>query len=348
VRKSRSAIWIGLVISAILLWVVLEKVDLGEIRDSFALLDPSLLLMGGFAVATGMFLRSIRWRLIAGCSHMQHSRFAGATYFGVLANLVFPARAGEVIRIMRIADVKLLPLPRAVASAMIDRFIDLVVLAASAVFVYLRVPGAGVLGEWLSILAVAVFVLAAFTLLVVRRAELWKEWGISFLRKSLRKWALRPEVFLSDFLADLNRLVRGFSSLKILAVGIAVWCMDYAAVAFVLMSIGLALPFEAPLMLWVFLAAGSALPSAPGYVGVYQVAAILALSFYDVPSSSAVAVALALQLVTVMVATLMSARGLIGLVVRRRGLGVANVIADPVVTVQEVNRQSSTQTTKGS
>lgn len=72
------------------------------------------------------------------------------------------------------------------------------------------------------------------------------------------------------------------------------------------MALHLSLPIEAPLLLWVFLAASSALPSAPGYVGVYQVAAIFALSFYGVKASPAVAVALVLQAATLVVAILMA------------------------------------------
>jgi uncharacterized protein (TIRG00374 family) len=310
-------VWVGLAFSAILLWVVLKNVDVQEIRSAFISIDYKYVVVSGVAIAVGMSLRAIRWRLIAKGPYADHSKFASATYLGVLSNLIFPARAGEVIRILNISDATLFPLSRAVASAMIDRFADIVVLAFSALLVYFHTPAAAILGQWLSILVIAIFVLCAAIALSVWRGELLRDWGGTLLRRVLRKWALRPEIFLAEFFSELKGLVRGTSALKIVTVGIAIWCMDYAVVAFIIMSLGLSLPVEAPLMLWVFLAAGSALPSAPGYVGVYQIAAILALSFYNVASSSAVAVALALQLTTIVAALLMSASALVGLLARK-------------------------------
>ena len=56
-----------------------------------------------------------------------------------------------------------------------------------------------------------------------------------------------------------------------------------------LWSYGLMLPFEVSLLVVVFLAVGVALPSAPGFVGVYHYAVVLALSLFAVEKGDAVA-----------------------------------------------------------
>jgi len=138
------------------------------------------------------------------------------------------------------------------------------------------------------------------------RKDIFRELGRAWLRRLLRRWALKPEVFLSEFFRELKMLAHGRLPINLLGVSVAIWCLDYLVVASVLIALNLALPFEAPLLLWVFLAAGSALPSAPGYVGVYQVAAIFALSIYGVEPSRAVATALVLQVTTLIAAILMA------------------------------------------
>jgi len=62
-------------------------------------------------------------------------------------------------------------------------------------------------------------------------------------------------------------------------------------------------------LLWVCLAAGSALPSAPGYVGVYQVASVWALGVFAVSPATAVALVTVLQLSTLLVAIAMAGPG---------------------------------------
>jgi hypothetical protein len=88
---------------------------------------------------------------------------------------------------------------------------------------------------------------------------------------------------------------------SIVAVALLVWLADYLAVLAALWSIGLDLPHSAPLLIWVMISAGSAIPLAPAYVGIYQLAAVLALATYDIPAHEAIAVSLVLQVATLLV-----------------------------------------------
>ena len=60
------------------------------------------------------------------------------------------------------------------------------------------------------------------------------------------------------------------------------------------------------------LAASSALPSAPGYVGVYQLAAVWSLSSYNVPSYQAIAAAFVLQIVALAVSIVGAVSDVVG------------------------------------
>jgi hypothetical protein len=94
------------------------------------------------------------------------------------------------------------------------------------------------------------------------------------LNRWCQRWPIRPEQFLVELRSELRHLLQGWFSLKLVALVMLILFLDYAAIALLLHAFRFELPPEAPLVLWVFLVAGSALPSPPGYVGVCQLAAV--------------------------------------------------------------------------
>lgn len=304
--KFGKVVWFGLAVSAVFVWITVRSIDADALRRALAGINYWAVLACGFAVAMGMVCRSIRWRVIANGPIAEHSVFSRATNIGVLSNMIFPGRAGEVIRILTLIRVSSYKLPRALASAMIDRFVDVLVLLLSGLLVYLYIPTAAILERWLLALGAILLSGIATVGLVLWQKDMFRKLGRAWLQRILRRWALKPEVFLSELFRELRMLAHGRLPVNLLGISIVIWSMDYLAVTSILMALHLSLPIEAPLLLWVFLAASSALPSAPGYVGVYQVSAIFALSFYRVDASHAVAVALVLQAATLVVAILMA------------------------------------------
>jgi glycosyltransferase 2 family protein len=61
------------------------------------------------------------------------------------------------------------------------------------------------------------------------------------------------------------------------------------------------LPVQAAMTVGVFLAIGSLLPAAPGYVGIYQVACVLGLKWYGIGESAALAYSVVAQGATLLV-----------------------------------------------
>jgi glycosyltransferase 2 family protein len=305
-RKYGKAIWLGLAVSTFFVWFAVRSIDAEALRLALKDINYWAVVASGAAVAMGIVCRSIRWRVIANSPSAEHSAFSRATNIGVLANMIFPARAGEVIRILALIKITSYKLPRALASAMIDRFVDVLVLLLSGLLVYLYIPKAAILERWLFALGAILFTGVMAIGLVFWRKDMFRKLGRVWLQRILRRWALKPEVFLSEFFRELKMLAHGRLPINLFGISSVIWCLDYLAVSSILTALHLSLPIEAALLLWVFLAASSALPSAPGYVGVYQVAAIFALSFYGVEASRAVAVALVLQAATLVVAILMA------------------------------------------
>ncbi|MBN8436977.1 MAG: flippase-like domain-containing protein [Candidatus Accumulibacter sp.] len=304
--RKHAAIVAGFVLSAFFLWLALRQVDGVSLSKAFATMNLLPVVFCSGALSVGILLRGIRWRVVAGFPKKEQHHFSRATNLGVLTNLIFPGRAGEFVRVITLAKLSNSSLPGPLASALIDRLVDVFILAACASILYWALPISALVGKWLTVFLIVGSVIA-FLVVVYARSSGLVEVMISRLAKHwVQRWPLKPEVFLAELRNEFRRLLGSWLSVQLVVLATLILCTDYAAIAGLIQAFDLSLPVAAPLLLWVFLAAGSALPSAPGYVGVYQVAAVWSLSFYAVSAPTAVAIATVLQLTTLVVAIAMA------------------------------------------
>lgn len=307
--KRLAIVVAGVVLSIVFLWMALRQVDQAGLHSAFSSLRISSVFWCAILLASGVVMRSVRWGIIASQGWTEQPHFFRASTLGVFSNLIFPIRAGEVVRVFTLAKLNGTSITVPMASALLDRLADLFMLLLASLLVYCFSPIGSLLGSWIStmfIVASSILVLVTF---FARSSGFGEELLTALLSRSLKRWPVRPEVFLSVFRSELYHLLKGLFSLRLIAIVLVIMALDYAAFTILLDAFHLHLSPEAPLVLWVFLAAGSALPSAPGYVGVYQVAAVWALSLFAVPASVCVALATTLQLTILVVSVLMAGPG---------------------------------------
>lgn len=311
--RKHSAIVAGFVLSAFFLWLALREVDGVSLVKVFAAINLLPIVFCAGALSVGIMLRAIRWRVIAGFPKKEQSNFSRATNLGVLANLILPSRAGEFVRVITLAKLSNSSLPGPLASALIDRLVDVFILAACASILYWTLPISTLVGKWLTVFLIVSSVIVILVVVYARSSGLGEAMISRLAKRWLQKWPLKPEVFLAELRSEFRRLVGSWLSIELLFLVGLILFADYGAITALLHAFDLNLTADAPLLLWVFLSAGSALPSAPGYVGVYQVASIWALSLYAVSAPTAVAIATVLQLTTLIVAITMAGPGAMGI-----------------------------------
>jgi hypothetical protein len=311
---GRVSVVVGFAISGVFLWQALRRVDGDSLVSTFADIRLPPVGIAACALAVGMFLRSVRWRLVAGMPPERQAAFARATYLGVLANLLLPGRLGEFVRVVTLGRLSGSTLALPLASAVIDRLLDLLVLILCTFGLYLVLPVDVVLENWLKYLVIFVALLAIGLAAFVKHPGLIDQGMAAFARRWRERWSLRPDVFMSELRKEFHGLLGGWIGIEVVLVAGSVLMVDYLAIACLLLAVGITPSLAAPLLVLVFLAVGSALPSAPSYVGVYQAAAVLALAYFAVPPEPAVAMATVLQLLTLMVALALNGRGVFGLI----------------------------------
>lgn len=243
-----------------------------------------------------MFLRSIRWHILTGLPLRDHLKVWEATCIGYLGTAIYPARAGDVMRMLRLQQLTGLGGGLAIGSGVIDRILE--GLGLCCLLLILMLSWKVGLEARQGLLSVAFLFLAAAigaTAFVVSGQRL----QALFERLSLMgKWGVRLNRWYVQCLAGLQvlrspqRLILAFSMQGLVSL------FDVLACWLLIQSFGWALPFIVGLVVLVYIAAAASLPSSPGYVGVYQIATLFALRPYGIDDSASVAYGTILQVLT--------------------------------------------------
>jgi uncharacterized protein (TIRG00374 family) len=307
---------VGLAVTLALLAWALHGVDARAVVGHLRRADP-LLLLGAVALATLTFpLRTLRWRLIlrdSAGAPFPLGPLWHATAIGFMANNLLPVRAGEFARAYVAQQRLSVRFSTALASVGVERVFDglvLVGLMAVAIASPTFPPGAAVGATSVSNLAAgagAVFALVLLVaVLVVHRPGPW----LGLLRRLAH--ALLPARFAEALIRIADGLVEGLEVLKspgrflgVLAWSLVQWLLNAAAFAVCFRAFGLAVPPQGALLLQGIIGFGVALPSSPGFVGVFEAATRVTLAIYGIDATRAVSYAVAYHLSTFLPITLL-------------------------------------------
>jgi len=258
---------------------------------------PSWSVAAGVAISMGLMMRALRWNLLVGISLQEYGHFWRVANIGQLGNLILPARAGEVLRMIAISRFTPVSIGQAASSAIADRVSDGVMLIVFMMVVFtihgVDTLGSGVLIGTLGMFGTAVIFIGAFVLWGQR----WQDW-VSGWAARLPDRINRPIIRLYvQSLEGIQTLQRPSLLLVVGSITLAAFLMDYAAMWLILRAFGWSLPFSVAITVGVFIAAGASLPALPGYVGIYQVASLLALGLYGINQEQAVAFSVMLHVI---------------------------------------------------
>src|SRR5581483_7650539 len=134
----RKSLWIGLLLTALFLWLAFRGIDLGEVGQSLARADYRLVLPALGATACGYGVRALRWQVfLAAETRPSFVRTLSVLTMGFAANNLLPARLGEFARAMLLQRLAGARASFALATIFVERVADgltlvLVLVALSA------------------------------------------------------------------------------------------------------------------------------------------------------------------------------------------------------------------------
>jgi glycosyltransferase 2 family protein len=304
--RGGGRLWVGLlglVVSAGFLYWALRGVRPAEF---FADLESANipLYLTSVALATLTFpARAFRWRIIlaSGGPGVRWTPVWHATAIGFMATNLLPARAGELARAYAASRFVGVPLARSIGSIAVERVFDgliIVLLLALAIATFHVAGAAAVRGTTISTIAAwtgALFiVLLGLLFFLVHAPREALAWLAAVVRRVLPARAAEFVVRVTrSFIDGLTILRSPFDFTRVVAWSFAVWLINAAAfyAAFLAFHLG-PLPLTSPLLLQGIVAVGVAIPSSPGFIGVFEGTAVFALGLYGVARTPAASMAL--------------------------------------------------------
>jgi uncharacterized protein (TIRG00374 family) len=310
--RDRKVISLGVaaLLAVVLLYYSLRGIEWTEVARIIAGAAPGgLILAAGIGTVT-LFLRACRWRILLNAEGaVSVSTAFWATAAGYFGNNFLPARAGELVRSFMISSRSGLGNTYVLATALSERVADAVALVVISASVLLVLPGQP---GWLTSAARPFAILGLLGALAIAVLPLLESVGRSAFERlplphALRSWAITAmEHALRGMrtLHDVRRL-SGFLGLTAL-----IWPLDAFATISVGAALGLRIPIPVGFLLIAGLGLGSALPSTPGYVGIYQFVAVAVLTPFGFSRTSAIAYILVAQALGYVVIGIFGALGL--------------------------------------
>lgn len=301
---------LSLAVGGAFLVLAFRNVDHEQLRDAFAHLDARWLVP---AVCLSLLLqvfRAWRWQL----ELRPLARVPFATLWVVVSvaymtiNLL-PIRMGEVVRPWLLSRRSTVSFSNVVGNLIVEKTVDSAVIVF---YILLGLLTTENLPAWVRRGAVVPAV--AFVALALVIVLIWRK-GEAVVERRAARWL--PERFRARVVGVARALVDGMRVLghpalvvAVFAVSILLWSIPILSSWVMIRAFHLAVPFNAALIVFIFIGFGTALPQAPGMIGTFQYACILALGLFGVPQPQALAYGLvlnALQLSTLV------AQGLVAL-----------------------------------
>jgi uncharacterized protein (TIRG00374 family) len=286
---------VAALLAAVLLYYSLRGIEWRQVARIVASASPGLLALAAGIGTANLFLRACRWRILLNAEGSVSVPTAfWATAAGYFGNNFLPARAGELVRTFMISSQSGLENTYVLATALSERVADAVALVSIVALVLLILPAQP---GWLAGAARPFAVLGLIGALGIAVLPLLEPLARSAIARAPLPHALRPRLITA--IEHGLRGMRAFHDARrlsaFLALTAVIWSLDSLATVIGAAALGFVIPVPVAFLLIASLGLGSALPSTPGYVGIYQFVAVTVLTPFGFSRTDAIAYILVAQ-----------------------------------------------------
>ncbi|HSN18558.1 MAG TPA: lysylphosphatidylglycerol synthase transmembrane domain-containing protein [Gammaproteobacteria bacterium] len=314
-----------LLVAAGLLYLALAGLDWHALFMSLVTLSPYWLAASLAALLVALTVRAARWSMLLApeSGPCLVAAFVGEA-IGDLGNSFLPARAGEAGRTVWLARLLGVRLSFVVGTAAVERVSDAIFLAIVTFALMLTIPQVPL---WLMVAAL-IFLLLGLTALAILSFLP----AFSHLFTHLAKLLRLPHRLAHRGIGMLHEIGTGSRSLLhhpariagYIGLTAALWVSDAAAILYLAYAFHDSLEFSQALLFLAALGLSSAVPSTPGYIGVFQFVAVAVLVPFGISHAHALAIVLVYQASTILLQLLWGGLGWLALQYRGVGAGTGD------------------------
>ena len=296
---KRWQFWFGAIISAIFLFVVLKDIEFATLWEKTRAANYWLILPGVGVYFVGLWVRAWRWHyLLRPLKAIPTRKMFPIVTMGYAGNNIYPARAGEVLRAVVLKRKESVPISASLATIIVERVYDGVVMLA---FIFLNLGELTVVDTEITLFnititiqdlalwgsfaffgALAVFLAAA---MFPKQAERVMTWIVNrFVPQRYRERILDVG---KRFLGGLESLRSPAEALMVFLTSVVIWLLETVKYWFVMHAFGFTVSFFALMLMNGVVNLATTIPSAPGYLGTFDLPGIKVLEAYGVDPETA-------------------------------------------------------------
>ncbi len=338
-KKTALSLTAGIIVSIAALYLSLRNVPLADLFHYLTVIDYRWVLLSGAAAIPCFVLRAFRWGII-----LESSKKIGfwqafhPLMIGFMLNSILPGRIGEVARPYILSKKENLPFTISLATVAVERLMDMAFLILLSVAVLTLVDiapdhtisfgayqlspenlssvGKGMTRLCLILIGGIFLIMLPLTRSLIQRIILFAPEILPFISKASKDWIrerlMQTLVNLIDlFAAGFSLLKKPVKTVQCLGLSLLIW--GGSALTYYVMAKGcpgVELSYLQSIALMVIICLFIALPSAPGYWGLWEAGGVFGLSLFGVPAQIAAGYTLTnhfIQLVPVIVIGIISA-----------------------------------------
>jgi len=303
-NTKRWLIWLGLVISAIFLYLAFREINYTELWQTLKEIRILWLIPGLIIYFLGVFFRTLRWQyLLKPLRKVNIKTLFPIINIGYMGNNVFPLRIGEVLRAVVIKRREDVSISGSLATIVVERIFDAVVIVG---FVLLNLgqlvnlpsqvtfAQLGNLATW----AVVIFLfgLSIFILIAMFPKPAMKLIHAIIAKLLPERWQDAAVNITDRFLEGLMSLRSPKDALMILLTSVLIWLFETGLYWSVNQALGLDLSFGQLMLLNGVVNLVLLVPAAPGGLGTFDAAGRAMLEAFGVASEPALGYTLVLRI----------------------------------------------------
>jgi uncharacterized protein (TIRG00374 family) len=301
---KRWQFWIGVIISAAFMYFALKGLHLSEVWVNVVQAKFYWIIPGVAIWFVGLLIRTWRWHyLLRPLKKIPTLKMFPIVAIGYMGNNIYPARAGEVLRAVVLKRHEDVPISASLATVVVERIFDGVVMLG---FVFLNLSelarlthDSGFIGniQQLALWGTGIFLGALMVFLLAAMFPQTAERLISIVAAKIvpERWREKLMSLVNRFLAGLEALRSPRDVLMIFFTSVIIWLLETGKYWFVMHAFNFQVSFFALMLMNGIVNLATTIPSAPGYVGTFDLPGIALLNAYGVPKEIATAYTLVLH-----------------------------------------------------
>jgi uncharacterized protein (TIRG00374 family) len=293
---KRQAV-IGLLLSSVFIYLAFRNVEWTKVWITLQEIDSVYLIPFILCAVLVQLMRNFRWAyVLQPLERVEWWPLFAITSVGFMAIMIFPARLGEFARPYLLSRARPIRMSAALATVVLERVMDGMAMVLIMVPFLLFAP----LPDWVAPLGIFAATLFSMALGLLLALALYRDWALGRIQRFIGWMPMWLESrimnFLHSFVDGLNILPSARKGIWLLAFTLLMWLL-YAAMAWILFfSFRFPLGFREALILEIIVGLAVMIPAAPGFIGNYHLACIVALSLFGVAKTPAVSYAIVLHI----------------------------------------------------